>query len=81
MKNTTRIITMRDILEFLRHPIGLFICGILACLLAFNLGIQYSRMNVEVHSITRHLAFIEIAGEEHMYQLDWEEPEPMYWGN
>jgi hypothetical protein len=77
----TRIIGFRDILGFLCTPIGRFICGVLCCLLAFNAGLRYARASVEVHSITRHLAFIEIAGQEHMYRLDWEEPEPMYWGN
>jgi len=51
----------------------------LATLLAFNAGLRYARANVEVHSITRYLAFIEIAGQEHIYELDWEEPEPIYW--
>ena len=75
-----RIIGFRDILHFLRKPLGLFICGILACALAFNAGLRYARASVEVHSITRYLAFIEIAGQEHIYELDWEEPEPIYWG-
>jgi len=74
-----RIIGFRDILSYLRKPLGMFICGVLATLLAFNAGLRYARANVEVHSITRYLAFIEIAGQEHIYELDWEEPEPIYW--
>ena len=76
-----KIITLHDILDYLRKPISMFILGIIACALAFNTGIQYARHKVEVHSIVHNLAFIEIAGEEHMYQLDWTEPEPLYWTN
>ena len=76
-----KVITVREIMNFLRKPLCVFICGVLACMLAFNLGIKYSREHLEVHSITHNLAFIEIAGEEHMYELDWTEPEPIYWGN
>lgn len=75
----SRIITMQDVLHFLRTPLCIFICGILASVMAFNAGIKYSRMHLEVHSITRNLACIEIAGEEHMYELDWIEPEPLFW--
>lgn len=74
-----KIITVYDILDFFRKPVVMIIAGILCCLLAFNTGIQYARYHVEVHSITRSLAFIEIAGEEHMYELDWTEEEPMFW--
>lgn len=73
------VIGFRDIWEYLQRPLWVFMFGLLACLLAFNAGIKYSRANLEVHSITRNLAFIEIAGEEHMYELDWCEPEPLFW--
>ena len=75
----TRIIGFRDILNLLSSPVGRFICGILCCMLAFNVGLRYARATVEVHSITNNLAFIEIAGQEHMYELDWSEPEPIVW--
>lgn len=74
-----KIIELHDIMEFLRKPIALFMLGLMACIAAFNIGLQYARHNVEVHSITHNLAFIEIAGEEHMYELDWSEPEPISW--
>ncbi len=73
------VITCKDVMEFLRKPVCLFILGVIMSLLAFNTGLHYARQTVEVHSITKHLAFIEIAGEEHMYELDWSEPEPMRW--
>jgi len=72
------IIGFRDILAFLSRPIPMFILGLIACIMAFGAGIKYSRSHLEVHSITRNLAFIEIAGQEHMYELDWCESEPMY---
>lgn len=76
-----RIITLYDVFEFLRKPVGLFILGLLSTLLAFNTGIKYARRTVEVHSITHHLAFIEIAGQEHMYELDWSVNEPITWND
>lgn len=74
-----KIITMHDILNYLHKPVVMFILGVIACSIAFCTGIKYARNTLEVHSITHHLAFIEIAGEEHMYELDWSEPEPLYW--
>lgn len=77
----TRIITDQEVLDFIKSPLCIAICGIIACLIAFNTGIQYARRTVEVHSIVQHLAFIEIAGEERMYELDWCESQPIEWNN
>lgn len=76
-----RVLENEDIAEFLRKPLCLLVFGIIATIMAFNAGISYSRKHVEVHSITHHLAFIEIAGERNMYELDWTEPEPIVWQN
>lgn len=79
-ENGTVIITGKDILRWFSSPLGLFICGIICSAIAFNTGIKYSQRHVKVNSIIQHYAFIEIAGQEHMYELDWTEPEPIHWG-
>lgn len=79
--NGDTVIGFRDIANFLRRPIPMFILGLIACIMAFNMGIKYSRAHLEIHSITHNLAFIEIAGEENMYELDWYEPETLYFNN
>lgn len=80
-ENGSTVITGKDILRWFNSPIGIFICGIICCLIAFNTGIKYSQRHVKVNSIIQRYAFIEIAGQEHRYELDWTEEEPMYWGN
>ena len=74
------VLTGKDILHWFNTPVGIFICGIICCLLAFSTGIKYARKHVEVHSIIQNYAFIEIAGQEHIYELDWTEEEPLRWG-
>ena len=76
-----RVITTADILHALKHPIAIFLFGILASYIAFQAGINYSRQSLEVHSITRNSAFIEIAGQENLYELDWTEEAPIYWNH
>ena len=78
-KETSRVLTLKDIWEYMRRPAWLLLFGILASYMAFQAGINYSRQHVQVNSITRNLAFIEIAGEEHLYELDWTEETPIYW--
>jgi len=77
----TYILTFSDILHYLRHPLFVLLFGAIASWLAFNTGIDYARHHVQVNSITHHLAFIEIAGEEHLYELDWWEETPIYWNH
>ena len=74
-----KVITTRDILRYLKHPLFILLFGAFATWMAFNTGINYARHHVQVNSITHNLAFIEIAGEEHLYELDWYEDEPIYW--
>lgn len=75
------VLTLYDIFLYLKRPAFVLIFGIIATWLAFNTGIAYARRNVQINSITHNLAFIEIAGEEHMYELDWWEDEPIVWNN
>jgi len=67
----TVVLSLSDLLSYLRHPIALFVLGILISVFAFNTGLQYARHHVEVNTIYQNFAYIEIAGEEHVYQLDW----------
>ena len=75
------IITMKDIFEFLRKPICLFILSIILSYLAFQNGINYARCHVEVHALTRYTASIEIAGETHLYASDLVPEEPILWSS
>ena len=75
------IITMKDIFEFLRKPICLFVLSIIISYFAFQNGIEYARRHVEVHALTKHTASIEIAGETHLYTSDLAPEETILWSS
>lgn len=65
----TRIISMQEILDFIKSPLCVAICGIIATLMAFLSGIDYARNTAELVYSREDFCSLRIGGVQKTY---WE---------
>lgn len=66
----TRIISEQEVLDFIKSPLGIAICGIIATLMAFLSGIAYARNTAELVYSHEDFCSLRIGGVQETF---WED--------